>query len=131
MSQVLYIDESCNVVGHLNNHHVEKLLSSSSSFHIEKGRAEQGERGCIIFSSPFLPLDVVIDKRHWGFWERAWHRGRLYLQTTNKKYSLCPTIPNNVICLARETIAQLNAILAFDCTLSYKLRIFDTEIKST
>lgn len=132
MSQVLFIDESNkanNLVGYLNKHHVEKLLSSSL-FHIEKGKEEEGEKGYTILSSPLLPLGVVIDKVQRSPWRSAWYCGRLYLPVENPNYpnfipaTSNPMIPNDAISLIRETITQFNAILAFDCTLSYKLRLF-------
>lgn len=115
MSQVLHIDEANNLVGYLNDRHVEKV-SFLFTHEIRYART----------TLSYFPIAVVIG----GGWGQAWIGEQLFVQITNTPY-ICPQIPNHAISLVRETIAQINAILAFDCKLSYKLRIFDTEIQST
>lgn len=123
MLQVLHIDESNNLVGHLKNHHVEKLLSSPLD--IEIGKAENNEIDHIIISSPLLACHVVISRKY-GCWGRPWYRERLYLRSTNRGYDTT-VVPDNVISRVQETIAWINAILGFDRTLVYQLRIFSVE----
>lgn len=124
MSQVLYIDASNKLVGYLDDHHVERLLSTL--FH-----QEEQVTGYTKISSQLFPLAVVIEEdgaENVGEWQNVLYCGKLYLLTANIKYSVCSAIPNDMQSLVQQTITQINAILALDRHLACKLRIFCAEI---
>lgn len=126
MSRILSIDEFNGLVGYLDRCHVEKLTFALSNEKI-------GMCSNVVFWSTLIPLPIVIDRDEYyrGPWQipyccgkPPWCKGKLYLHISDIQYSFGHTIPSDApLLLVRQTIDQLNAILAFDCTLSYKLRM--------
>ena len=122
MSQVLRIDESNKLIGYLNDHQREKLRSCLMFV----GKNTHGQER---FTSPLFPLTIVMDKHK--AWQCPWFEGSLYLQCDSWTDYSYPKIPDDTISHARKTITRINAILAFDCKLTYQLRIFDSAIKAS
>ena len=124
MSRILSIDEFNGLVGYLDRCHVEKLTFALSN-------EKMGWCTELKFWSTLIPLTIVIDRdeAQRGPWPLPWCGGNLYLHISDIRYSIEHTIPSDAkLLLVRQTIDQLNAILAFDCTLSYKLRMLCAEI---
>ena len=124
MSQVLYINESNHLVGCLSDHHLEKLVS------LLRGRKIKHDLSRFYlpytFYSPLFSLKVVIGGS--GNWLSPLYDEKLYVRTERQDVYSRPRIPKGSLPLVRQTIDQLDVILAFDYDIVRKLRTFCAEI---